>query len=284
MSTMKKSIALLVLLISLIGASSIQSQDQSANSDVPGVVIPRTESHELTSATTDRDYRITVGLPASYASTDETYPTIYVFDPDISFGTVTEFVRLLAPGELPELITVGVGYPDGADIGSLRGQDFGDELGFAAFIRDEVFPLIDSTYRTTPADRAIVGFSLGGDFALAVFASEPTMFKRYISIAPVGLPLPIIMRRADEVQERLSGLSLNVFVAEGSDDQTTEGIEFAEFVEAVGLDGVTVTLSIVDGATHAASLHRALAAGILAVYCGEGVAPYLCGMRVRQGQ
>lgn len=281
---MKRFMYFVVLSLSLLATAYVQSQDQPAEPDRQGVVIPLTDTLEFTSAINETDYRISIGLPLSYDSTDDPYPALYVFDPDLSFATITEFVRFLPfVGELPELITVGIGYPESADIDKERQEDFSDEAGFLTVVRDEIIPLIDTTYRTNPADRAIVGFSLGGDFTLFVLANEPTLFKRYIAIAPVGLPLPMIMGRIEEIQERLAGLNLNVFVSEGSGDRTTEGTQFAEFMEEAAIEGVTVTMRIIEPATHASSFHQSIAAGILSVYCGDA-APNVCGLRVRQGE
>jgi hypothetical protein len=51
-------------------------------------------------------------------------------------------------------------------------------------MKDELFPLIETTYRTQSRDRSIVGLSFGGLFATYVLFSEPSLFSRYIIIAP----------------------------------------------------------------------------------------------------
>ena len=48
---------------------------------------------------------------------------------------------------------------------------------------DEIIPLIERTYRTSPA-RALHGHSLGGLFATYVLFEDPDLFSRYAIMSP----------------------------------------------------------------------------------------------------
>ena len=63
-----------------------------------------------------------------------------------------------------------------------QSPDFGPSGGaatFLGFLREELIPFIDSTYRTVPGDRAIAGHSLGGLFIAYVLTHAPETFQKY---------------------------------------------------------------------------------------------------------
>ena len=173
---MRKLILYTLLLVGAIGLTATWAQEKAAP-----VTLPNTETFMLTSEATHRDYPISVGLPADYQDSKLPYPVLYLLDPELTFGTVTSFVQLLAPDELPPLIVVGIGYVDR----SQRSADYdSDDDGFLRFIRTELVPYIDTHYRTLPTDRTIAGYSLSGQFVLHALASVPGFFYRHIAISP----------------------------------------------------------------------------------------------------
>jgi len=59
----------------------------------------------------------------------------------------------------------------------------GGAPAFAEFLETELFPLIDSRYRTEPY-RVISGWSLGGLFAVHTYLERPDLFSAYLAISP----------------------------------------------------------------------------------------------------
>jgi predicted alpha/beta superfamily hydrolase len=59
----------------------------------------------------------------------------------------------------------------------------GGSAAFRRFWQDELVPVIDAHYRTTP-ERAIVGESLAGLFVVETFLREPAIFDHYIAFDP----------------------------------------------------------------------------------------------------
>lgn len=129
----------------------------------------------IRSARMRSDYRIDIGLPASYEDApDRTYPVVYLLDGDWYFdgtndrlgdGGVAAIVRQLHDrGAMPEAIVVAVGYPGV----NTRGRDFlVDTWAFYGFLTDELFPLVDEQYRTDPsAGRTLIGHSDGAYMAV----------------------------------------------------------------------------------------------------------------------
>jgi len=193
------------------------------------VTIANTEVRRLTSSHTGYEYNIYVALPAGYADTEITYPTLYGLDPHLTFGLTTEITRLLAFGEeLPQLIYIGIGFsgPD-KDIESYQMKNYVptghlDEPGsgaedFLRFIRQDLIPFVGSEYRADPADRCFEGSSLGGIFGLYALLRHPDTFQRYI----IGSPWmdgddPQIIKFETEYATNHSDLPATVFIGAGS--------------------------------------------------------------------
>jgi predicted alpha/beta superfamily hydrolase len=263
---MRTVIIFTVLFLLMVGVPTALVQDNSsADDNHPSLVIPDTQSIALTSVTNGHDYLLWVALPSSYDESEQSYPVLYLLDPNISFLSVVEFVRWLnIVRQLPELIVVGIGYPtdDLGEITNLRGRDYNraqDE--FLEFISEDLITLIDSTYRTDTTDRALVGFSYGGDFVFHTLVNRPELFNRLIAIDSSAADLwPILGRDDDSFRESLAGLDIKLFNAAAGTEYLSRVIQLKAY------DGLEVTGHSLGDITHAATLHMSLPAGIIAVY------------------
>jgi len=157
-----------------------------------------------------------VHLPESYRDAryaPRPYPVMYLLDGDSSFHVATGTVHFMSEGltgsiQIPELIVVAVPNtdrtrdltpthtiqrPEGDDP-SLKNSGGGD--AFLRFLKEELLPEIDRTYRTAPY-RIIVGHSFGALLALHALQREPDLFQGYIAIDPsVFWDDEVLVRRA----------------------------------------------------------------------------------------
>lgn len=142
-----------------------------------------------------------VSLPNSYDadSKKQHYPVLYLLDGDSHFQSASGIVQYMSGGiscQIPEMIVVAILNTDrtrdltpsdsktgisGKQEPSLKSSGGGDT--FLKFLRDELFPQIDSKFHTLPA-RILVGHSLGGLLAIHTLLAEPEMFQSYIAIDP----------------------------------------------------------------------------------------------------
>lgn len=282
-SMVKRSVYTLVGLVVLVVGSAalslvpgaIRAQDDGGSSQPPypevTVLLGNTEDRIIHSSAVDYGYRISVALPLSYfTSTSKTYPVLYVLDPHLSYGTVTDVVRVAAVGsELPELIVVGVGYPE--DIGrarTLRERDYAlAPEPFLQFLRDELIPTIDADYRTNPADRGIIGHSYGGDFVLYALFHAPELFSRYMAGSP-NFSRAASLERA--YAESHTALPVTVLLSVGErDDASSTEQDLSGFVDTLAsraYEGLELTTLVFPGATHFASRPLHHVSGVYAMY------------------
>ncbi len=63
-------------------------------------------------------------------------------------------------------------------------RDYGQIENFYQFLKTELMPMIDSTYKTSAGNNSILGHSLGGLFAFYCLFKNDTIFKNYYALSP----------------------------------------------------------------------------------------------------
>ncbi len=168
-----------------------------AGSVLPNVTMPGTEVRQLKSAETGRSYDIYIRPPEGYGQGSQKYPILYLLDGQWDFKLLDSiYGGLHYDGFVPEIFIVGITY-SGAnpDYNSLRAMDYtpfrdpsipgsGDAPKFLAFLKKELFPLIESNYRVDSSQRVLMGHSFGGTFTLYALFSEPELFSGYVAGSP----------------------------------------------------------------------------------------------------
>lgn len=163
----------------------------------PGVPITIGETVQIPSKVLGETRTILISAPANYASGTERYPVLYMTDGDAhvthSRGTADFLSR---NGLMPNLIVVGIANtnrtrdlsPTHASIKTPDGKvqeipNSGGAPKFLEFFEKELFPYVESRYRTAPY-RIFAGHSLGGLLALHVLATRAEMFNAYVAASP----------------------------------------------------------------------------------------------------
>lgn len=166
-------------------------------SDAPAAGAGPLETGRLTSAALGEVREYTVRLPESYAREPRRrYPVVYVLDGrPLDAHTFDAAEANARDGRSPELIVVGI--PNMQRGG--RARDFlppelrftrrdgtpftGGADRFLRFLRDELVPRIERTYRTA-APRLLVGHSLGAIFVCYSLVAAPAFFDARFAHSP----------------------------------------------------------------------------------------------------
>ena len=153
------------------------------------------DQFDLSSKSTGRTYRIYVSRPTA-PPPGAGFQLVYTLDADSSFPIVARQLRRTRP--LPTLL-VGIAYPDAAATMRLRSRDFtpsqpdefsrgqtppeavGAEFGgadaFHRFMTEELQPQLGRMYPLDSHYRSLMGYSLGGLFALHVMFAHPDAYQ-----------------------------------------------------------------------------------------------------------
>ena len=152
-------------------------------------------SSVIKSSATGRSYQISIALPAGYSKQHAPYPVLYAADANVQFGTLVETARVFA--EIPELVIVGIGYPDSPQGFAWvpRALDLtvapdpkapgasGGAPEFLKFIRNDLIPHVEGAYNVSQ-DRAWFGHSFGGLFGVYALLNNEGLFRRFIIGSP----------------------------------------------------------------------------------------------------
>jgi len=124
----------------------------------------------------------------SYGEDESRYPVAYVLDGEWNFRHTSGVIDLLSSREsIPWMIVVGI--PNRERLKDLSPSPIkdvprgGGAAAFRRFLREEVFPFVETRFRTEPF-RLLIGHSLSGLFAVDTLLSDPTLFNAYLAASP----------------------------------------------------------------------------------------------------
>ncbi len=154
------------------------------------------DTFTLHSSILDETRRINVYAPAGYTASDTLrLPVLYM--PDGGIGE--DFLHVAGLVQIGSLnwtmrpfLLVGIENTERrrdltppTEVASDReiAPIVGGSADFRAFLRDELMPRVDATYRTT-GETALVGESLAGLFVVETLLVAPEMFDTYIALDP----------------------------------------------------------------------------------------------------
>jgi predicted alpha/beta superfamily hydrolase len=196
---MRRLARCLALVLSLAAPAAARAQTTRPDG---AITIGRVDS--IRSGVLNEWRKIWIYTPPSYDDTTYTpqrYPVLYLLDGDAHFHSVTGIIQALGTGVnatyvVPEMIVIAIPNTDrtrdltpthtdrGADgkpVPSFKTS--GGMPNFLRFIKSELIPHVDSTFRTAPY-RVFVGHSLGGIATIDALYTMPETFNAYVAIDP----------------------------------------------------------------------------------------------------
>lgn len=259
--------------------------------------MPDSEVVTITSPVLGRTYELFVRLPPGYADAENAgrrYPVVYLND---AHGTFQIAAGLTASpmrhGGFEPLIVVGVSYAEG-DVGAAsRNRDLtptqnasgnvtGGARAYLTFMKDEVIPLVERTWRADPARRVLAGQSYGGLFGAYALLEEPGLFADYILTSPsLWYDKGVMFRMEAEAAKAGRELTGRVFFAIGETETSTvnggydmvaDQKRFAEALRSRGYQELIVRDTVVEGGTHLTTFPIGLLRGLM--WLAPGPKPY----------
>jgi hypothetical protein len=279
------------------GAADAQAQTQTHRPNPHGAyAVPFTDVIPLTSRINHVNYLLYVRRPSRYDQGAERYPVIVTLDADYSFSICANHLEHLADrmNQGPHAILVSIAiagvYPDLDRYHLERTRDYspiyaapdggpndrfqsvsGGGPNFQRVIGEEILPLIDARYRTNPAERTLVGHSLGGLFACWTLQTRPDLFNRYLAVSPsLWYANKWIFAREAELRDTRLPRPTRIYLAVGSlEEQPTnngfmasEMYSFASLLAARPDPNLWVDRRIFEDETHASIFPAAFSTGV----------------------
>jgi predicted alpha/beta superfamily hydrolase len=206
---------------------------------------------------------------------------VYLLDSQWDFPLVNAvFGEQYYDGFVPELVTVGVAWSGrNLNYDTLRVRDFtptalpqvpssGKGPKFLEFLKNELIPYIDATFRTVKGDRTLMGSSLGGLFTLYVLFHETGLFGRYILTSPaLEWDNGVVFAYEKDFAAKNSRLPARVYMAIGGlEGGEARLLSFADQLRARKHEGLEVQTRVLEGTGHSGSKAEGYARGLQAVF------------------
>jgi predicted alpha/beta superfamily hydrolase len=232
----------------------------------------------------DDDFYLYISFPDEYDKSDKKYPVLYLLDGDVTFGMAASIARYLQFGNtIPELIIVGIGYGTlKKSEGNMKSRDYtispkkgrsgtGGAPKFREFLKEELIPYMESTYRSNPDERTISGYSLGSLFALYTLFTEPDLFNNYIIGSPhLSWDEYRIFTVQEEAFENMDDIDAKVFISVGSEEDEEKYFnpidEMVTLIDEKGYESLKMETKVFDGGTHLICPPEALVYGLVSVF------------------
>jgi predicted alpha/beta superfamily hydrolase len=280
LETVMQRIGILFSVVAIFLIGSVQAQTRTGNADAPSrfpkVTIASSELRTIKSTSTGRDYDLYIHIPKQYDK-DQTakYPVLYVLDGQWEFKLVDQVVGGLVYDQyMPDVIIVGITYSgENADYDGLRAMDFtptpieelkgsGDGPKFLKFLKTELIPFVEASYRVDPTRRVLMGGSFGGLFALYAMFSDPSLFSAYLAACPAVVLGPFFKQEADYARVH-KDLPVKLYVAVGGWDELSGPVqEFVHIVRSRNYGGLQLEARVIEGERHAGIAPEAFNRGL----------------------
>ena len=268
-----KSVFIVLLEILLLGWLGFGAPAASADgSDVSIQPIQPVRVDKIASAIVGETREFWVSLPDGYVESGEKYPVLYMMDGDFNFnsGVIGGLRHAAFLGEMPEFIIVGIKNTD-------RSKDiFPDEITFhdgskgggradryLDFIREELIPHIDKTYRTENF-RVLYGTSNTGFTTVYALFRNPDTANAYIA-ASATLSIPSFRAKRDEWIRDFKGGKRRLVLVMGENDLPTvlsQNGALKEALDSLASPDLTCQFRVIGNGGHvpAESLQMGLSA------------------------
>jgi len=247
----------------------------------PKVEIPGSEVRKLNSTIVNQEYELHISLPNGYGTNNKKYPVVYLMDSQWDFPLVKSiYGQHYYDGFIPELIIVGITWggtdpkPD-----SLRARDYtpthelhfkqsGGADNFLSFMKEELFPFIETNYKAAKEDRVLMGCSFGGLITLYAMFTHTEMFSGYIAASPaVEWDRAVLYNYEKKFSDKVNLKPIKVYMTVGDVEISRPAFErFAEQMIKKKYPAVSIRSKVLENTGHSGTKSETYARGLQYIF------------------
>jgi len=253
-----------------------------SSAQYPRVDIPGSEVRKITSSiVAGQEYELQILLPGGYKNSNKKYPVVYLMDSQWDFPLLKSlYGQHYYDGFIPELIIVGVTWgginpnPD-----SLRARDYtptkenrllqsGGADQFLSFMKNELFPFIETNYKASPENRTLMGCSLGGLFTLYALFTHTDMFTGYASASPsVGWGGEVLSNYEKEFAQKKLSKPVRIYMTIGDVERSRPVYEkFAAQMAGSNYSFASLKSKILENTGHSGTKSETFSRGLQYIF------------------
>ncbi|MEM7549458.1 MAG: alpha/beta hydrolase-fold protein [Bacteroidota bacterium] len=196
------------------------------------------EISSIYSKVLDKTIPLSIHLPANYGSSSKIYPVLYMLGSDYRarFAMLASTLDYMGEGQIPEMILIGVGLPEGNSIllPTRGNQDTAIPDNYIKFFETELMPHVENKYRAAPFN-VLFGASNSGFFSVYTLLNNPLLFNSYLASSPSLRHIPEVIQeriKYGPLKTLTENRSLYIVYSDDDSDATTESIsEFSLVLE-----------------------------------------------------
>ena len=229
---------------------------------------------------------IFIQAPRGMKATDQ-YPVLYLLDGESFMTMAGGQIQYLSESYkiIPSMIIVGIkntdrfrdltptnsliggdGKRDSSSNSPLKTSGGGDT--FLAFLKDELFPYIESNYPTAPY-RILFGHSLGGLIAIHALVNQPELFNAYIAASPsLQWDKEVMLKMAAEKLDGKKSLNKILFFSDASEGAAfhQNQLAFYSVLKQKNIPGIKSRYAYYPDETHISEPIKAFYDGIRYIF------------------
>jgi len=189
----------------------------------------------------NEDRKLVIHLPEGYDKSTDTYPVLYLLGANyepffVNSASMIEYVG--ESGLIPNMIVVGIidtkyfrdMFPKELE---QRPDDTGGSDSFLEFIKKDLKPHIEKTYRTNGYN-ILYGASNAGMLTVYALLAQPELFNAYVSSSPMlGWFPDYFPELAEEWLSKQESLDRYLYMIYGKEDYDRVITEVPKFVEVL---------------------------------------------------
>jgi predicted alpha/beta superfamily hydrolase/phage pi2 protein 07 len=268
--------------IFLLFAIALLGNIFSFGQSLPVVTIPGSEVRKITSTKVPgQEYELQILLPGDYKNSTKKYPVLYLMDSQWDFPLAKSlYGQHYFDGFIPEIIIVGVTWTGkNANPDSLRARDYtptnekrlpqsGGADNFLSFMREELFPYIESNYKAEAKDRILMGCSLGGLFTMYTLFTHADMFSGYIAASPAyGWDKEVMYQYEKKYFESNPTLPARLYMTMGEVERGLPGFEkLAKHLSGRNYKNLSIRSKVLENTGHSGTKTEGFGRGMQYVF------------------
>lgn len=254
--------------------------------------LPNSEVRTIHANSNKKDYELYIQLPASYKNSNTSYPLIIVNDSRFAFPLASGAMQLMGDRVVKEAIVVGVSYSKGDDSTISRTRDYtptyapidpsghasaarkvsGHAKEYAAFLADQVIPLLQKTYRVDTNNKIFVGHSFGGLLGCYILVNRPEIFDHYIIGSPsLGYDNKVIFAMEKKYAATHKSLTAHAMIYVDDNDgsmnnqqMADDALAFEKVLRSRNYSGLNLQVEVIKGENHHSVFPGLLSRGLMA--------------------
>jgi predicted alpha/beta superfamily hydrolase len=250
-----------ILLLAFLAAASARVATCMDSSTAAGSNLPLpVQAGKIESVRVGETREFWVSLPDGYNDSTLRFPVVYMMDGDFNFnsGGIGALRHSAQMGEIPDFIIVGVkntdrskdifpeevSYPDGSKDGGRANQ-------YLDFVREELIPHVERTYRTG-SYRVLYGTSNTGFTAVYALFRNPGTADAYVA-ASATLSIPSFRKDREDLVRDFKGGKRRLSLVMGEHDLPTvisQNGALKEAIDSLAPAGLSCRLAVIRGAEH----------------------------------